>query len=137
MIIKIKSDKERSKSIINLLKEREELIKTLNNSLFPTTMLENYYEIIKELITAIMYADGFKTIGEGSHKETIDYLKNYKEFSEYEINILNELRIKRHGSQYYGKKPNPEFVKQNEQEFKEIIKKLKDLINKKLQETFK
>ena len=130
MITKIQPDIERAKSIINLLKERENIIKTLNHESFPTTILENYYEIIKELITAIMYITGLKTTGEGTHIETIDFLKNYKEFSEYEINILQELRTKRHGSQYYGKIPPPEFLAQNEITFKEVIEKLKSLINK-------
>lgn len=129
MIIKIQPDIERAKSILNLLKEREDITKTLNHQNFPATILENYYEIIKELITALMYIKGLKTTGEGGHIETIDFLKNYKEFSEYELNILQELRTKRHGSQYYGKIPPPEFLAQNETAFKETIIKLKSIIN--------
>ena len=135
MIVKIQSDIERAKSITNLLIERENIIKTLNHESFPTTILENYYEIIKELITALMYIAGFKTTGEGAHIETIDFLKNYKEFSEYEISILQELRIKRHGSQYYGKVPPPEFLNQNRTIFKEVIDKLKFIINQSQQKS--
>lgn len=132
MISKIQSDVERAKSILNLLKERENIIKTLNPESFPTTILENYYEIVKEMITALMYITGFKTTGEGAHIETIDFLKNYKEFSEYELNILQELRTKRHGSQYYGKIPPPEFLAQNKITFKEVIEKLKLIISQRI-----
>ena len=133
MKIKIQPDIERAKSIMNLLKEREKIIETLINTDFPATILENYYEIIKELITSIMYIDGFKTTGEGAHIEAIDHLKNYSEFSEYELYIINELRKNRHGSQYYGKIPNPEFIEENKSDFKKIIEKLKKIANSKVQ----
>ena len=109
-----------------------EIIKELNHHNFPATILENYYDIIKELITALLYINGLKTTGEGAHIETIDFLKIHKEFSEHELIILQELRIKRHGSQYYGKIPPPEFLTQNEAIFKEVINKLKSILSPKI-----
>jgi len=135
MIIKIEPDKERAKSILALSAEREVYLKKIKKEgleSFPTIILENYYEIARELIISIMYLDGFKTSGEGSHKELINYLKTYKEFSEHNLFVLDEMRIKRNNSAYYGIKPNPEFISQNEQTIKEIIENLKSLVKFKL-----
>jgi len=54
-------------------------------------ILEMYYEIAKELITAILFIDGYKTL---SHTDLIEYLRiHYKNnFDDYEIELLDQLR---------------------------------------------
>ena len=62
-LIKITPDKERIK-----LQDRKRMT---------ALILSDYYEIIKELSTALLLLDGYKTL---SHKDLIDYVNtNYKE----------------------------------------------------------
>ncbi|MEK6824031.1 MAG: hypothetical protein AABY06_03265 [Nanoarchaeota archaeon] len=132
MIIKTAPDKEKVKSILNLLKEREDFVKSINHEKFSTNVTENYYEIIKELASALILLDGLKVIGEYAHKDLIDYLLNYKEFSQKDIFFMNDLRIKRNNSFYEGKKIDSIYLKDHKTDMLEIIKKLKETISKKL-----
>ena len=93
-------------------------------------IIEQYYEIIKELITAIMYADGFKTL---SHKSLIVYLQNnYKEINKEELFFIDELRRLRNDIVYYGTKGDESFLINKEHTLKKIIIKLRNILNKKV-----
>jgi hypothetical protein len=93
---------------------------------------ETYYEIIKELVGAVLILDGLKAVGEYAHKDAIDYLKNYKEFSEKDIFFMNDLRIKRNNSSYEGKKIDPSYLKNKKNIITEIIERLKINIHRKI-----
>lgn len=132
MIIKINQDIEKAKSIKNMVKDREEFIKEINIEKFSTIITENYYEVIKELATAILLTEGLKSIGENAHKDLIDYLSNYEEFSEEEIFLMQDLRIKRNQSSYEGKQIDKDYFMSRKERFDKIINKLKQILNKKL-----
>lgn len=129
-LIKITPDKERARSILKMTSLLEERIKTQNRKKMAALIIADYYEIAKELITAILLADGYKTL---SHKDLIDYLKEkYSEFSAYELSMLGDLRILRNRVAYEGFFVEPSYLDRNEDFFKKIIQKLKSLIEKKL-----
>lgn len=54
VLIKITPDKERVKSILGMVYLREKRIKKSEAEEFATLLVEDYYEIIKELATAIL-----------------------------------------------------------------------------------
>ncbi len=93
--------------------------------------VEQYYEVIKELITALMYLDGFKTL---SHKALVLYLKrNYsRSFSEGEFILLDEIRRLRNDILYYGKKIDNIFLVNKESQLKAIISQLMMIVDRKL-----
>ena len=132
MIIKVIPDKEKVKSILQLIKEREEFTSSIDHKKFSTNASENYYEIIKELANALLLLDGLKATGEYAHKDLIDYLVNYKEFTESDILFMNDLRIKRNNSAYEGKKIDPSYLKNNKNRILELIEKLKETIKEKM-----
>ena len=132
MIIKVTPDKEKVKSILQLIKEREEFVSSIDHDKFSTNASENYYELIKELANALLLLYGLKTTGEYAHKDLIDYLINYKEFMESDILFMNDLRIKRNNSAYDGKKIEPTYLMNNKKRILELTEKLKRLINDKL-----
>ena len=91
MIIKINPDKEKAKSMLNLIEDREKFILSSSiNEINSTIIAENYYEIIKELATIIALLDGFKVAGESAHKDLIEYISNYKELLGEEIFLIND-----------------------------------------------
>ncbi len=128
-LIKITPDKERAQSILKMISLLEERIELQNKERMTPLILSDYYEIIKELLTALLLLDGYKTL---SHKDLIDYIaQNYKEFTNHEISLLHDLRIARNRIVYEGLFVDPSYLNRNEHFIKIIIRKLKTLVRKK------
>ncbi len=133
MIIKILPDKEKAKSIFQMVESRQQFLEDLEKiKAYPTIIVENYYEVIKELCTAIILIDGYKTIGESAHKELIDLIGKYKEFSRFEIEIIHDLRIRRNKSSYEGKPIELDYLLNKKEIFIKIIIKLKKILERKI-----
>jgi len=129
-LIKITPDKEKARNILKMVSLIEERIKSQDKTKMAALIITDYYEIIKELITAIFLIDGYKTL---SHKYLIDYIKEKNsEFSMHEISVLDDLRILRNRVTYEGFFIEVSYLNRNEALFKKTILKLKTLIAKKL-----
>lgn len=127
---RITPDKEKAKSILRMILLINERIKIQNKTKMAALVISDYYEIMKELITAILLVDGYKTL---SHKELIEYIdKNYQEFSSHEIFIMDSLRVLRNRVVYEGFFVDSSYLNRNESNFKKIIKKLRNLLVKNL-----
>ncbi len=129
--MKIKPDKERARSLVKLAILRYKKIKTFDEEKESSLIIEGYYETAKELITAILFIDGYKTL---SHKDLIEYLSlNFKiNFSVLEISLLDQLRKLRNNIVYYGVFVEPSFVKRNSKHISNLISILFDICDKKL-----
>jgi len=129
-LIKITPDNERAKNILKMISLIEERIEKQDKIKFSSLIIADYYEVIKELITAVLLADGYKTL---SHKDLIDYLKeNYHEFNSYDLSVIDSIRVLRNRIAYEGFFIENSYLSRNEDSFKKIIQKLKILINKSL-----
>ena len=129
MIIKVKPDLERVKSMLRLIENREKSILVLDFKEFPTIVMESYYEIIKELCSALILLDGFKALGENAHKDLIDFLSNYP-ILEVEKSLIHDLRIRRNKSSYEGKMVDKSYLEEKQKKILDIIKKLKLLVKR-------
>ncbi|NPA38599.1 MAG: hypothetical protein GXN99_02270 [Candidatus Nanohaloarchaeota archaeon] len=128
--IKITPDKERAKSILKMCELLKKRIALQDEQEMASLIIADYYEIIKELITALLYTDGYKTI---SHKNLIIYLeKHYSQFSSYEIELINELRMLRNRIVYEGFSTNPSYLKRKRKDLEKLISKLQTLVEEKL-----
>jgi len=128
-LIKITPDGEKAKSMLRMVSLIEERILSQKDKTKMTSLIiADYYEIIKELITAILLIDGYKTL---SHKDLVDYLKEKcPEFSAYEISFLDDLRVLRNRIAYEGFFIEPSYLVRNESQLKDIINKLKVILDK-------
>lgn len=118
-LFRITKDERRANALKEMAKERYQTIHSLKE---PYRILEEYYEIIKELLTAFMYVSGWKTL---SHKALVDFArKNINILSSSELELIDELRIKRNNIVYYGERVTLEFLKNRENTIKQIIEKL-------------
>ena len=90
-------------------------------------IIEQYYEIIKELATAVMYLNGLKTL---SHRALISYLEsNHRNsFEKEEFFLMDELRKLRNNIVYYGERVERTFLLNKESKIKTIIEKLIKLV---------
>ena len=138
-LIKITPDRERAKSLLDTVIVRLDAIRLLQKSdsrKFSSKIVEEYYECVLELITAIMSVDGFKTRSDaaGSHIAAIEYLhENYKELDDGEIALIDDLRKKRAGITYYGRHVKEDYIELNRREIEGIIEKLRLIARKKLE----
>ena len=131
-LIRITSDKEKVRSILKMISLIEERIKIQDRKKMTALIITDYYEIIKELITAVLLIDGYKTL---SHRDLIEYIKEkYLEFTRQEISILDSLRILRNRVSYEGFFIEISYLNRNESLFKLVINKLKEIISKKLED---
>ncbi len=132
-LIWVTPDKEKAKSMLKMVDTTLELIRSIDKNKFASIVVKDYYDAARELISAALLLDGFKTYGEGAHKKLIEYLRaSHKQFSEYEINMLEELRITRNKVAYDGFFVTPDYVERNHQNFEALIAKLKELVKAKL-----
>lgn len=129
-LMKITPNKERANNILSMISLIEGRIRLQDEEKMAALIISDYYEIIKELITAILLVDGYKTL---SHRGLIDYTKeNYKEFSQHEISVLDNLRILRNRITYEGFQIEKSYLSRNEDLFKSIVIKLKKILEKKI-----
>jgi hypothetical protein len=130
-LIKIQPDKERARSLVKLAKLRFDKIKTFDEEKESSLVTEGYYEVCKELITAILFIKGHKTF---SHKDLIEYLSiNFREeFSVSDISLLDQLRKFRNKIVYYGVFIEPSYLSRNSKHINETISKLFKLNNEML-----
>lgn len=128
-VSKITADLEKARSLLKLIELRESDLRNKSEE-FVTLIVEGYCEIIKELITAVMAIDGYKTI---SHELLVGYLAEfYKEFSSSEIYLIDQLRKTRNDIAYRGVVIQPEYLKRNKNEILLIIAKLKIAVSGKI-----
>jgi hypothetical protein len=127
---KIRPDKEMAKSLLKMMEIRLKATESLNKEKFTSIVVEGYYEVIKEGITALMAIDGYKTL---SHEVLIAYLKEfYREFTEYEIQFIDQLRQLRNKIVYKGFFVQTDYLERNERQIKQAIEKFNKIIQKKL-----
>lgn len=129
MKIKIQPDLEKAESIKKIIRERKEFIKSFRGKRFPTIICENYYEIIKELSTAIFLTKGIKFVGEYAYKELIEEIAKLLNFEEETLVFLNDLRIRRNGSLYYGEAFEELYLKNNEFKIEVVIEKIEKFLD--------
>lgn len=132
-LIKITPDKEKAQSILKMVETTLEMIKLIDQTKFPSNVTKEYYEVIRELASIILLLDGYKSIGEKAHKRQIEYLEaNYKEFSEAETAMMDDLRITRNKIAYDGFFVKESYIERKLADILKVIEKLKELIDKKL-----
>ena len=116
---------ELAKSLIKDMKERIEKSFLLDIEIFPKLVFENVYDALQDFCNALLTLDGFKSY---SHVASIAYLKKFG-FSEYEINLLDKFRLRRHGSKYYGAEVSFEEAEEIFDFYNKIKSKIEEILS--------
>ena len=90
---------------------------------FIVLKVEAYYDIIKELLFAHLYKNGYNCT---NHLCLIAYLKEKNKDFDFETQKIDELRKVRNEINYRGLTIKKDYLERNELEFKNIIKRLKE-----------
>jgi uncharacterized protein (UPF0332 family) len=125
-IRKVRVDKDKIGSILKMCSVRLKFVKKQEvDNETASIVTEGYYEIIKELLTALLLKNGLKS---DNHECLISFFKkNYSEY-EYEINIIYELKNIRNRISYNGLFVEKQYLIKNKLEFEHIIKLLIKLV---------
>jgi len=127
---KIKPDRERAVSLQKLAAKRQKSIERRRNTEEPEFLIEDYYEVIKELITAILAVKGYKSY---SHECLISYLEEKQsEIEASELKMIDQLRQTRNDLLYRGTPVAKGLLKRREKEIRKVIEKLKTILEKHL-----
>ncbi len=120
-----------AEELLALAEHREEFWNGIKEQAkaFPSLFLEGYYEIIKELCTAIIVLEGWKAL---SHECLFAYLKQRKTDLEIDFDYLLELKDLRNSMDYRGAKVSYDLWKKNEMRIKVTIRALKEHLKKSL-----
>src|SRR3989344_5667682 len=102
MIIKIHSDKQKSKSLKKMAEITLERLKETDTKKYPTNTLTDYYDVIHKLMEALGLLNGIKTKGEGAHQELIDYIAKQYHLDEQDRQFLQQMRDYRNRISYEG-----------------------------------
>lgn len=124
LVKKTAENKAISSSLVKLANIRLEDIGKFSST---TLKVESYYEVIKELITALLAADGYKSY---SHECLICYIhdKFSHKFTGMQIELIDQLRVIRNDIAYRGAFVDDDFLHRNENDILLIINTLKDLL---------
>jgi ribosomal protein L11 len=74
MIMRIKPDKQKAKSLMDMAKITLKRLNEINKEKYPSNTLTDYYDIIRRLMESLNSLEGIKIKGEGAHQQIIDYV---------------------------------------------------------------
>tara|TARA_Y100000294_G_C8461570_1_gene298846 strand:+ start:314 stop:703 length:390 start_codon:yes stop_codon:yes gene_type:complete len=126
MITKIRSDKQKSKSLRKMAEITLERLKETDTEKYPTNTLTDYYDVIHKLMEALGLVNGIKAKGEGAHQELIDYISKQYNFDEQIRQFLQQMRNYRNRISYEGFMIHKNYITLNQEKIKNIIRKLFD-----------
>jgi hypothetical protein len=125
-VVCVRPNEERVSEIIKMINLR---ISFWNSHIFEekytSLVLEGYYEIIKELLVALLLKEGLSS---GNHECLISFLKEKYPSLIYESSVIHRLKGVRNDIAYRGFFAKKEYLEENKEEFDRIISVLKGLV---------
>lgn len=107
-------DKSRAKFLIkeaensyNYLQEKIEKLGLSNNN--ANDFIKSCYDILMELIRAIMLLEGYNASGFGAHEAEVAYMRILG-FNENDVRFADQIRFFRNGMLYYGTSLDKEYA---------------------------
>lgn len=127
-ITKVEPDNEKIESIRKMCSVRLRVAQQVAiDDETASVVAEDYYEIIKELLVALLLKNGLKS---DNHECLISFFKNMFPKYEYEAQTIHQLKNVRNRVSYDGIFVKKEYVISNKLEFEHIIELLDGLLEK-------
>jgi uncharacterized protein (UPF0332 family) len=123
----VASDPQKIASIVEMAQERLDFVKSLSaNEKNASFIFDDYYEIIKELLVALMLKSGMRA---KNHQCLISFFAKEHDYPQL-VNIIKQMSFLRNRLDYYGERVEYSYFSANQNKFEEIIKLLNELITK-------
>ena len=128
-LIRITPNKARAASILRMVEPTLEMISTLDANRFPSHIVREYYEALRELISIRLLLDGYIVKGEGAHKHMIHYLGEKNLLPLEDRKLIDELREIRNHISYDGFFVEAAYLQRKRLPILDVVTKLKKLIS--------
>ncbi|MBU0498213.1 MAG: hypothetical protein KKC68_01180 [Candidatus Thermoplasmatota archaeon] len=117
---KVRENPEQAHALVTLAYRRLDSLKKRRKDEYPQLLIESYYEVIKEYITALLVYHGFKSY---SHECLIAFLQAYYPdiFDESQLQFLDNLRKLRTDIQYRGRDVADDYLLRNQKTLETIL----------------
>ena len=126
-IKKVEVDKERIDSIKKMaLKRFGKLKRTEFREDEVSFLVEDYYEVIKELLVAYLLKNGMRS---KNHQCLISYFYKMHPELENEVDLISQMSFFRNRLGYYGESVPKEFYETKKREFDGVVDILSNLVN--------
>lgn len=123
-IEKTSPDKEKARSLYKMAVATFSMANTVDRHKFPSNVLKEYYELIRQLIDITLLVKGFKARGESAHEETIMMAYQQGTLTVKEHLLANELRKMRNRIAYEGFFVDYDYLNRKEKDVIALIEKL-------------
>ena len=115
----MEKDDEKIRSLVSIATKRLSVVKSIKLSKDTVSFIvEGYYEVIKELLTAYLLKNGLRS---KNHQCLITYFYKHNPQNEHETNSISQLSFYRNRLEYYGESIPTEFYEKNKKTIEEII----------------
>lgn len=119
-------DIEKIDSVVELAKERLDFVHSIPLTQKNVSFLfDDYYEIIKELLVALLLKNGFRS---SNHQCLFSFFARKYPDKEFEIVVIQQMNFLRNRLNYYGERVDDTYFKENYKSFEEIIQLLLGLV---------
>lgn len=116
----VSSDPAKINSIVVMAQERWDFVHTLKVTEKNVSFIfDDYYEIIKELLVALMLRKGLRS---GNHQCLFTFFSREYPEKEAEVNLISQMSFLRNRLDYYGERVNDRYFRENYKSFEEIIR---------------
>ncbi len=129
-IQEVTPDMERAKSLYKMALDTYQMVQTIDGKKFPSNVIKEYYDIIRQFIDITLLLRGYKTFGEGAHEEAIALAHKEGTLNATEFFLANELRKKRNRMSYEGHAIEYSYVVRNKEAILQLIHQLRTKIEK-------
>ncbi|GAH40058.1 unnamed protein product [marine sediment metagenome] len=119
----VQKNPEQANSLVKLAERRFESIEKRKDYEYPQLLLEDYYETIKELISALLAAHGYKSY---SHECLISFMREFypHALTESQLHFLDDLRRLRSDILYRGRDVAEDYLHRNSSGIERILELL-------------
>lgn len=119
----VKKNPEQARSLIELAKRRFESIEKRMDYEYPQLLIEDYYEIMKELMSALLAIHGYKSY---SHECLISFIRQFypDTLTQFQLRFLDDLRKLRSDILYRGREIADDYLDRNLSEIERILELL-------------
>ena len=125
-IRKVSVDTSKIKSIIIMAQSRLEFAKSINvNEHNVSFIFENYYEVIKELLIAVLLRNGLRY---KNHQCLITYFAKEYDY-QAEVQLIKQMNFLRNRLNYYGEAVEYEYFMAKKEQFEKIIELIKGVLD--------
>ena len=128
-IIEKTPDREKAKSLKKMSDEILRRVDDTDREEFPTQIVEDYYDVVHNLLEAIAISMGKKVKGRGAHAQLISLICDEFGIDKSSEEFLQSLRKYRNRISYEGFFIDDNYLDRNEEKIRDMIEELERILD--------